>query len=377
VRVFCLLKALIISFFCFATLAQSNANLQNEKLQQLLKQIQIFKDDLNQHEGQYKNEYATLQQVETKLGEITIKVSSLKKEINANKRELNKLYSQLNSYSQTIDDLEDKIKKDVETAYLIGQQEHLKLILMQENASDLARIIEYYSFILTARTTRIKEYLDLVKKLDETTRDIEIKNIDQLKLLDKLEEQRKEAKANFNIRSQIVKNLLQQINTTQKKIDEFQIMSKQLEQLIVQINDVDKSINNNEFTNIKYMRGKLQYPVFESRLVNLYGKKRVGNLKWNGVKFDAPFNSPIQPIFPGRVVMTGYLRGYGLIVIIDHGFDYLTLYAQNNAILVAEGDWVDMTTRIATVGYTGGQNKPGLYFELRHKGEVLNPEKWF
>jgi septal ring factor EnvC (AmiA/AmiB activator) len=99
-------------------------------------------------------------------------------------------------------------------------------------------------------------------------------------------------------------------------------------------------------------------------------------VKWSGVLLEAAAGTPVRAVYHGRVAYADWLPGLGLLMIVDHGGGYMTLYGHNEALLKESGDWVEPGEPIAQVGDTGGQARPGLYFEIRLKGEPVNPHPW-
>jgi septal ring factor EnvC (AmiA/AmiB activator) len=123
-------------------------------------------------------------------------------------------------------------------------------------------------------------------------------------------------------------------------------------------------------------KGKLPWPV-AGRVAHRYGTSRqVGDLTWQGIVIRAPEGREVRAVARGRVAFADWLRGYGMLVILDHGKDYLSLYGYNQALYAEAGDWVEAGERIAGVGASGGQRASGLYFEIRRKSRPVNPLGW-
>ena len=124
------------------------------------------------------------------------------------------------------------------------------------------------------------------------------------------------------------------------------------------------------------IKGKMSWPV-AGTVVHRYGESREsGAMTWRGVFIQAPSGQFIKSPHYGQVVFSGWLKSFGLLMIVDHGNEYMTLYAHNQSLLRTEGDWVLPGEDIALVGNSGGQQQPGLYFEVRHKGQPANPLNW-
>lgn len=124
------------------------------------------------------------------------------------------------------------------------------------------------------------------------------------------------------------------------------------------------------------MRGKLAWPA-SGRLVARFGQQRAGTVKWEGMLISAPRGTPVRAVHRGRVVYADWLAGLGLLLIIDHGGGYLSLYGHNEQLFRAVGDQVNAGDTIAGIGDTGGRAQPELYFEIRQSARPLDPAPWF
>jgi septal ring factor EnvC (AmiA/AmiB activator) len=114
----------------------------------------------------------------------------------------------------------------------------------------------------------------------------------------------------------------------------------------------------------------------EGNIGTSYNSAREGALRWQGVILNAPAGTPVRAVYAGRVVFADWLRGYGLLTIVDHGNGYLTLYGYNQSLLREVGEWVAAGDSLALAGNSGGNRASGLYFEIRHRGKAVNPTRW-
>jgi septal ring factor EnvC (AmiA/AmiB activator) len=123
-------------------------------------------------------------------------------------------------------------------------------------------------------------------------------------------------------------------------------------------------------------KGKLSWPV-QGKIAGDYGRPREGGpLVWNGVLLEAPQGSAVRAVYRGRVAFADWLPGFGLLLIVDHGDGYMSLYGHNATLLKESGDWVERGEEVAQVGDTGGQARPSLYFEIRASGQPVDPHDW-
>ena len=131
-----------------------------------------------------------------------------------------------------------------------------------------------------------------------------------------------------------------------------------------------------DLPSFKKMRGKMSWPVNGS-IVQSFGQPKKGqDLRWNGVLITADTGTDVKAINNGRVIFADWFKNLGMLIIIDHGNDYMSLYAHNQSLFKQAGDWVLAGETIASVGDSGGQNQPGLYFEIRQSGKPVNPGLW-
>ena len=124
------------------------------------------------------------------------------------------------------------------------------------------------------------------------------------------------------------------------------------------------------------MKGQLMLPVAGTISQSFGADRNIGKMRWRGIFIDAPEGEPVHAVHYGRVVFSDWLRGFGLLLIVNHGKGYMSLYGHNQTINREAGDWVLVGETIATVGNTGGQNKTGLYFEIRIDGTPADPQRW-
>ena len=120
---------------------------------------------------------------------------------------------------------------------------------------------------------------------------------------------------------------------------------------------------------------RLKWPI-KGKIIRKYGNRRSGGVKWKGVILSAPEGREIKPVAAGKVIYADWLRGFGMVMVVEHGKGYMSLYGHAQALLKAVGDQVTPDEAIALVGRSGGQSEPGLYFEIRHKGQAINPSTY-
>jgi septal ring factor EnvC (AmiA/AmiB activator) len=268
------------------------------------------------------------------------------------------------------------LARQVRASYMTGRQELFKLLLSQESPAAVGRMLAYYDYYNRARSARIGAVADELAKLAElesqTSRvEAELASLEgeQAREVAALERSRDERRA-------AVEKLDAEIRGGTAAVAKLRSEEKRLADLVVRLGEVMAGFPIDTDQPFAQLKGKLPWPV-QGRLAGDYGQPRAGGpVKWNGVLLEAAAGTPVRAVYHGRVAFADWLPGLGLLVIVDHGGGYLSLYGHNEALLKESGDWVDPGEPIAQVGDSGGQARAGLYFEIRHNGEPVNPNPW-
>lgn len=269
------------------------------------------------------------------------------------------------------------LAQQVRASYMTGRAEFFKLLLSQESPATLGRMLVYFDYYHRARAARIDSVAAELGKLaalgDETTRveaelvALEKAQAAQVAALEKARDERRVA----------VATLEREIRDGKAAVAKLRNEERRLADLIKRLGELAAEFPVNSDQPFARQKGKLAWPVL-GRLVGDYGQPRGGGggVKWTGVLLEAAAGTPVRAVYRGRVAFADWLPGLGLLVIVDHGGGYLSLYGHNRALLKESGDRVEPGEALAEVGDTGGQARPALYFEIRANGEPVNPHPW-
>ena len=356
-------------------------NQRQEKKQELEKLRQRM-GELRQtiEKKQQEKDFASkfLKDIEVRIGERAYILKKINRHLRKQKRELKKLRKQQQKTRNKLASQRNILSEQIRAAYMIGQQEYLKLLLNQENPAAIGRTLTYYDYFHKARSHHIDEAVVTIKKLDRLTEQVKVK-ADELKTSRKQQRvEKQKLEDDFIDRSIIVKKMEKDIANQGSRLKKMVADEQLLQQLLKEIRNIMPSMLTeiDKRETFSKRRGRLKWPV-KGKVKRLFGKSRqAANLKWNGVLIPSKEGKEVKAISHGRVAYADWLRGYGMLVIIDHGDGYMTLYGYNQALYKETGDWVEEGEVIATVGRSGGQLKSGLYFEVRVKGKPSNPTKW-
>ncbi|WP_290516685.1 peptidoglycan DD-metalloendopeptidase family protein [Alcanivorax sp.] len=319
---------------------------------------------------------ASLREAELRISRLTREQRNLEKKASTARQRLDSLEAEQAVLAAEKRTQLDWLGKTVRASYQAGRQERIKLLLNQEQPDQIARLLRYQEYYQRARSNRLKAVngeLDELKAIAlrvEKARQVLLeKRTDVQRHADKLQDAQKERQATLASLNRSLDDRGSNLN--QLKADQ-QRLQKLLADMQRSLNDIPADLGGKPFGNLA---GKLPWPV-EARISTGYNSRREGALRWQGVIFNAAPGTPVRAIHAGRVVFADWLRGYGLLTIVDHGNGYLTLYGYNQSLLREVGEWVSAGDSLALAGNSGGNRTNGLYFEIRHRGKAVNPTRW-
>jgi len=275
-----------------------------------------------------------------------------------------------------LEEQRDELAAALRAAYVTGKEEHLKLLLSQKDPAALGRMLVYYSYFGKARAERIGEIEQAVARLGELASEEQAER-EKLAALEQEREREvatvEEARAGREKALAAVKG---QIKSSEDSITKLKREARALEKLIADLRKALEQAPAPSGQPFERVRGKLPWPV-PGRVVASFGQSRGGGLKWNGVLIATERGTEVKAPYAGRVVYADWLPGLGLLLILDHGGGYMTLYGHNEQLYRGVGETVQAGDPIATVGDTGGQSRPELYLEVRKGTAPQDPRKWF
>jgi septal ring factor EnvC (AmiA/AmiB activator) len=269
---------------------------------------------------------------------------------------------------------EKVLGQQLRAAYSSGHHDYIKLLLNQEKPASVQRTITYYKYLNDARIKEIDQFQVVLSNLLAVT----TKHQGQAEKLQQLKQQQTEEKVAFQHRKQARKETIRALN--KDLLTSKQLLAKLVaeeENLVAALQRISAlSRHSIELTGLKKLKRKLSWPV-KGKIRHRFGSRKQGYLKWKGILLTAPVGQQVKTIHNGTVLFSDWLKGYGLVTVIDHGAGYMSLYGHNQALLKSVGDRVETGEPIALVGQSGGQAQSGLYFEIRHDGQAVNPKAWF
>jgi len=266
---------------------------------------------------------------------------------------------------------------ELRAAYVNGREEEIKLLLNQEDPATFGRMLEYYGYFGRARAQRIEsirsklEHLALVRDriAAEHARlaQLEADQERELTTLRSAQEQRSKTVAAINT----------QIKTRGGELQRLESQARSLEKLIADLRKALENVPVAKQAPFEPLKGRLPWPVQQGRVLARFGQPRAGgSLRWQGMLIGTERGARVRAPFEGRVVYADWLPGMGLMIVLDHGGGYLSLYGHNEELFRKVGDAVAGGDVIGSVGDSGGHNQSALYFEVRRGRQPVNPENW-
>lgn len=369
-----------------------------EQIQQKQQEIQDQKKDLASLQAQLKSDEAAIDSANQELNQSQQKLSTVRQKLRRLEIERTKLEAE--SHQQT-----RLLAEQFDEAYRMGQHDYLKLLLNQQNPSELDRVMSYYGYMNTARLKVIQHLDDTKHQLEANQSAIsnsseELKNLinsqkqtqqqleqaqqkrehtantinaslksDQADLeklqlaeqsmLKKIEEERKRLEAE---REQKRQEALAKAREAAKKAGEDAAAAEKKAAAKLAKNDL-KGLGKN---------GRMSWPL-RGQILRRYGEQRSGEVTWKGILIGASNGSAVKAAGAGDVVFASWLEGFGNVIVIDHGKGYLSLYGNNQKLTKHTGDSVKAGDTIASAGNTGRAGVSGVYFEIRKAGQPVNP----
>lgn len=358
--------------------AAGDAGDKARELQQVRSRIQALQERFRRGGEEKTRAERELQRLESGIGRLQQRLRTIAEELDRDGQQLAELQSRQQRQLEALQTQRRQLASEVRAAYLMGHQQQIKLLLNQQQPASVGRVLVYFAYLTRARSERIASLHETLRQLRQLEEQIEQKRarlnaLQQRKRAEsqRLEQQKRERQA-------LVARLSQQLQAQGGELKRLQADERRLRELVASLQDVfaDISADSGQRLPFAKLKGKLGWPV-RGRLSKRFGSRR-GNsgLKWEGVMIAAPEGGAVHAVAAGRVAFADWMRGFGLLLIIDHGDGYMSLYGHNESLYKEVGEWVDSGEVIATTGASGGQTKSGLYFELRHRGRPINPLRW-
>lgn len=350
----------------------------HEKLDHIQQSIVNIKENLKDNRSNRGNTLTQLRQLESKISHNARALKKNELEIKSVSKRIKQLNKNLKLLAKKLDKQRSILGEQIRAAYALGAQQNIKMLLNQQNPSELGRTQAYFAYFNKARKKEIEQFIQSTKSQQQQQHELSGKLLDQKKALATRKEQKQLLEEQRLRRSQLLLQLNEKINNQEQTLSELETSRTKIEDLLRSLGQLlaDTPAAPSDRKPFKQQKGHLPWPI-KGPFLARYGQSRnQGDLKWKGILIGSPYGVPVRAITHGRVAFSDWLQGYGFIIIIDHGDGYMSLYGHNESLLKQAGDWVAAGDVIATTGDSGGQPNPGLYFEIRSRGKPVDPLPW-
>jgi septal ring factor EnvC (AmiA/AmiB activator) len=377
-----------------------------ESLKELQDKIESLKQDLDRTEGAHNEAADALKQSEQAISEANLKLVDLRQQQRSNISTLGVLNQKQSVLQHTIAEQQRLLGEQFYRQHLAGEQGYLRILLEQKDPNTVERNLQYFRYVANARAkliTELRKNLGHIAELNDKT-EATLQQVAQLKA--DQEKARKDLQQEKDEHKKVMQQLAEKIQSQRGEISKLQRDEKRLSDLMERLAKIvpktprkstkridqknastptepestqhneavpDETQDNGVFA---ALRGKLRLPA-KGDVTNKFGAAREDSgISWKGLFIRAAEGSEVHSIASGRVVFADWLRGFGNLLIVDHGEGYMSLYGNNQALLKRVGDDVKPGDTVASIGNSGGNPVSGVYFELRYKSKPMDPLAW-
>ena len=362
---------------CTQALANTQTKASEAQLQKLRTEINELQAYLKKAQDDHKQLVDSLRKSDEEVAKISEQVERLRESLKEEQARLKKLQGEQTQLRQQQSQQQHTLNDVIRAAYRLGQQPQLQVMLNQQDPSELARNMKYLSYLSRAHQDQIQAYRKTLGQLDAVETQLKQTQTTLQRELESFREQQRILRETRQKQQNTANDLKHKIANSGQDLERMKQDRQRLIDLLGRVEEVflsyERDKESRPFTQLK---GKLPAPI-AARPKRLFGGKMENQKQsWQGWLFPANEGSDVRAVHHGRVVFSDWLRGYGLLTILDHGHGYMSLYARNQALLRSPGEWVEAGDIIARVGRSGGYDEDALYFEIRKKGDPQNPSLW-
>ena len=377
------------ALLCFCLLAVGAYASQQDDLDNLRKRIASLQQELEKTSESKSEAADSLRESERAISNSNRRLAELAQQQREAADTLTRLRQQGRALEKDVQGQQSMLGKLLYQQYLGGRQEYFRLLLNNRDPNQASRDMRYYEYIARSRAVwlhTLRGNLDQVHTVADETRQ---KSHEIASLQAEQKAQRQTLEKDKRAREQVLKKISLQLKQQRREIGRLQRDENRLSQLVERLSRMlAQPKNKGLFSNdrlpdgrfdgspFEELKGRLALPV-KGVVSNRFGTPRPDStVLWKGLFLRAAADLPVRAVAAGRVVFADWLRGFGNLLIVDHGKGYMSLYGSNETLFKQVGDVLKGGDTIAAVGNSGGNEESGLYFELRHEGQPMDPMKW-
>jgi septal ring factor EnvC (AmiA/AmiB activator) len=371
-----LLATLLVFGFVQPAVAEPTREQANAELEQVRGRIEGLREEIEDEGRRRSRAERALAKVEQEEQRARRELARVRKQLAETRQRQRELEQQLARQETELETERAALSQQLRVAYINGSEEWMRVALSQQDATSIGRRMAYYGYLSRQRSTTIANLRLLLAGLEKTRSYIELEARELSQFEDAASDKLEEIADTRAERARLVAKINDAIASKDVEINRLQAQAAELGELVAALARMLPEMPDVDAEPFAGQAAQLKWPVNGS-LAKRFGQPRAdGRMKWQGVLLDAPAGSDVRAVYHGRVVFSDWLDGMGLLMIIEHGDGYMSLYGHNQDLLKGVGEWVGPDETIAHVGDSGGRATAGLYFEIRKNGEPVNPGKW-
>ena len=369
-----LMPTLLLSHY---TQAQSDTK-ELETIKALIEQTQNQLDEKMADSDRLQQE---LKLAELQIAKTATMLNQTDNKLLSTRKELSSLHQEKVSIEANIAEQQHALAGQIKSAYMAGDYDFAKMIFNQDEAGKFERVLTYYQYLNKARQKEIESFRGLISTLEKITSQLNQQETQLAVLLKTQSAQSSTLRNQQQKRLTSLTALEKDIKSDQQRVSQLQQQENDLSAAIAAAELAAKAAREKaekediDLAGLSNLQGKLIVPA-GGPINRLFGKRRQGQVRWKGIVINTKSGSSVKAVADGVVLYADWLKGFGLVTIVDHGKGYMSVYGRNQALLKTVGEMVLAGEAISLAGTSGGQASASLYFEIRYKGKALNPSKW-
>lgn len=369
------LMALLVSVAAQpATDTQQEHARARAQLEALQEEIEARRESVQERQQRLSGLEQTLRDIEQRVNQSTQAMQATERELDQNQQRIAELEQEQTTLEDDLERQAELLADQIESAYRSGRYDFIQMLLNQRDPARIERVLAYYRYINEARIEQLERLRETEAELESVVSQLTEERTTLEATMSQQQEQRDELRAQQQEQERRARELRTAQANDETELEDMRQSEQQLTELLASLEDVlsEQQIN---LAGLEEVRGSMSWPV-EGSIRHNYGQRRSGQVNWKGVVLNTQAETPVRVIADGRVLFSDWLRGFGLVIVVDHGEGYMSLYGYNQSLTRDVGEEVRRGETIALTGQSGGQERPGLYFEMRREGNPINPNDY-
>lgn len=342
---------------------------EDARLNDLQQEIKHRQATISERKAKIEAAQQQLKKTEVAVGKAATALQTTHRAIKDIRQQQRELTQQQHELEQQQHTQRQVLATQLRSAYQSGEHSYLQMLLEQQSAKRLERVLTYYDYFNKARVESIEALIASGKKLVEVRDKLSATLAKQQQLKDRQQQQVAELRDKQQQQQHAVGHLRTLLRDDQSALAQLEDSRKQLKSLI------ERKGQPAQPSMQGLAKGHLSWPL-KGKVLHHYGSVRQGRIHWRGLVINGELGDNVKAVASGQVLYADWLKGLGLVMVVDHGHGYLSIYGHAQALLKQSGDAVSAGEVIALAGRSGGADETGLYFELRHNDKSMNPERW-